>query len=148
MQRLRHRERKGLSDEDMGIRGKSKLEPRCPYHQRKSFFSPHCEVSSSINDNAFHTWGCILPRAFPLLALSAACSYRRLRALWELATLQGSPDPQHPETGLLPTCAPLLFCVVFPPDLVKPNRTWSYTAHPFPKRCFLRARTLPSFIFL
>lgn len=69
MQRLRHREGKGLSEEDTGIRGKSKSEPRCPDHQGESFFPPLCEAFSSVNGNAFHPWGCILPRAFPLLAL-------------------------------------------------------------------------------
>lgn len=142
MQRLRHRKGKGLSGEDTGIRGKSKSDPRGLTTSASPFFLL-TEVSSSVNDNAFHTRGCILPRAFPLLALSAARSYRRLRGPWEPAALQGSPVPQHPETGLLPTCAPLLLCAVFPPELVKPDRTWSYTAHTFPQTLLLKGEDPP-----
>ena len=64
MQRLRHRKGKRLNDEDMGIRGKSKSDPRGLTTSTSPFFLL-TEVSSSVNDNAFHTLGCILPRAFP-----------------------------------------------------------------------------------
>lgn len=138
MQRLRHREGKGLSEEDTGIRGKSKSEPRCPYHQASPFPLPFMKPSQVLMAMPFTRGAASCPVLSPCWLCLVHLPTDGSEPLWEPATLQGPPDPQHPGTGVLPTRAPLWLCAVFPPELVKPARMWSYTMHPFPQILLLK----------